>query len=158
MTARRTIGYRAGILVLASHNSALLERTCTKGMLLDGGKVGPMGRSAKWCGNTTTGLDGACASGGNISAFIAPGGGSRSMHDTAYEIGQKFLEIYWRDDSRFSRRPAPRRRLAFTWTTCASTRQPATRSRRRPRPCPGSRCCWINSGNWIEAMHEGLSG
>jgi ABC-type polysaccharide/polyol phosphate transport system ATPase subunit len=46
MTARRTIGYRAGILVLASHNSALLERTCTKGMLLDGGKVrayGPIG-------------------------------------------------------------------------------------------------------------------
>jgi homopolymeric O-antigen transport system ATP-binding protein len=30
---------RAGILVLASHNAGLLERTCTQGVLLDRGKV-----------------------------------------------------------------------------------------------------------------------
>ena len=37
---------RAGILVLASHNPALLERTCTTGILLDSGKIrafGPIG-------------------------------------------------------------------------------------------------------------------
>ena len=47
MTARRTIGYRAGILVLASHNSALLERTCTKGVLLDAGQVKACGPIAE---------------------------------------------------------------------------------------------------------------
>ena len=37
---------RAGILVLASHNPALLERTCTTGILLDSGRIsasGPIG-------------------------------------------------------------------------------------------------------------------
>ena len=37
---------RAGILVLASQNAGLLERVCTKGVLLDAGKVkaaGPIG-------------------------------------------------------------------------------------------------------------------
>ena len=34
---------RAGILVLASHNPALLERTCTTGILLDSGRIGASG-------------------------------------------------------------------------------------------------------------------
>ena len=34
---------RAGILVLASQNQALLERICTKGVLLDSGKVKTFG-------------------------------------------------------------------------------------------------------------------
>lgn len=34
---------RAGILVLASHSADLLERTCTKGVLLHGGKVEAVG-------------------------------------------------------------------------------------------------------------------
>ena len=45
---RRLDGFvnRAGILVLASHNPALLERNCTTGVLLDAGRVrasGPIG-------------------------------------------------------------------------------------------------------------------
>jgi len=34
---------RAGILVLASHNSELLERTCTKGIMLQHGKISATG-------------------------------------------------------------------------------------------------------------------
>ena len=38
---------RAGILVLASQNASLLERVCTKGVLLDAGKVKGMGPIAE---------------------------------------------------------------------------------------------------------------
>ena len=38
---------RAGILVLASHNPALLERTCATGMLLDSGRVRAFGPIAE---------------------------------------------------------------------------------------------------------------
>ena len=34
---------QAGILVLASQNASLLKRVCTKGLLLDAGKVKAMG-------------------------------------------------------------------------------------------------------------------
>jgi ABC-type polysaccharide/polyol phosphate transport system ATPase subunit len=34
---------RAGVLVLASHSTELLKRTCTKGVLLDSGKVRAFG-------------------------------------------------------------------------------------------------------------------
>ncbi|MCH8112844.1 MAG: ABC transporter ATP-binding protein [Proteobacteria bacterium] len=46
---RRMEGFvdSAGILVIASHNSALLERTCTKGVLLDGGQVKACGPIAE---------------------------------------------------------------------------------------------------------------
>ena len=51
---------RAGILVLASHSPALLERTCAKGVLLDAGQVrafGPIGEvlqeyAQRTCGGT----------------------------------------------------------------------------------------------------------
>ncbi len=46
---RRLEGFvgRAGILGLASHNPALLERTCTKGVLLDAGQVKACGPIAE---------------------------------------------------------------------------------------------------------------
>ena len=34
---------RAGVLVLASQNASLMERVCSKGVLLDAGKVKAMG-------------------------------------------------------------------------------------------------------------------
>jgi len=46
---RRLEGFvsRTGILVLASHSPALLERTCTKGVLLDAGRVKACGPIAE---------------------------------------------------------------------------------------------------------------
>ena len=64
---------RAGILVLASHNPALLERTCAKGILLDAGRVTAFGPVGDMLREYEKGLDGTCASGGNISALVGLG-------------------------------------------------------------------------------------
>lgn len=45
-----TIAEKAGIIVLASHNHALLKRTCNKVLELDGGQVTTFQAAEKWFG------------------------------------------------------------------------------------------------------------